>query len=99
MIRISTDLPMKMVRDRCAPHTHQLKDIHSPRRHEVHEVHEVHEEKQKQNLRALRVFVVKCLNLIPMMVRDAHTTTIFMRLKTFLIRAYPSNPCHQCSIF
>ncbi|MEI6333348.1 MAG: hypothetical protein WCS87_02210 [Methylococcaceae bacterium] len=37
------------------PHTHQLKDINSPRRHEVHE------EKPKKNL---RVFVVKCLKLM-----------------------------------
>jgi len=44
------------------PNTHQLKYINSPRRHEVHE------EKPKQNLRALRlrVFVVKCLNLLSM---------------------------------
>jgi len=38
-------------------HTHQLKDINSPRRHEVHE------EKPKKNL---RVFVVKCLKLMSM---------------------------------
>ena len=40
-----------------------LKDINSPRRHEVHE------EKPKQNLRVLRVlrvFVVKCLKLMSM---------------------------------
>jgi hypothetical protein len=40
------------------PNTHQLKDINSPRRHEVHE------EKPKKNLRVLRVFVVKYLNLM-----------------------------------
>ncbi len=40
------------------PHTPQLKDINSPRRHEVHE------EKPKKNLRVLRVFVVKCLKLM-----------------------------------
>jgi len=53
-----------------APHTHQLKDINSPRRHEVHE------EKPKKNLRVLRVFVVKCLNLMSMVVRDAHSTNL-----------------------
>ena len=45
---------------------YQIKDINSPRRHEIHE------EKLKQNLRVLRVFVVKCLNLMSMRRRIAH---------------------------
>jgi len=45
---------------RIAHHTDQLKDMNSPRRHEVHE------EKPKKNLRVLRVFVVKCLKLMSM---------------------------------
>jgi hypothetical protein len=48
------------------PHTHQLKDINSPRTtgratQEQLPRHEVHEEKPKKNLRVLRVFVVNVL--------------------------------------